>query len=857
MGSNTDSLRRDLATHGPFLRALARSLVFDEQRIDDIVQEAYLAALRQPPDGRGAGIRAWLAAVVRNAARQCVRTRERARRRDEATAKKEGSVRTPAETAERDELRRIVVDSVLALEPQYRDIVMQRFFEGLKPREIARHMGLPVETVRTRIRRALALLRVRLARHFDEGTTRWSLALMPLLTTPRTPRPAPLATIKLGGILAMKAKVATTAVLLVGALVATWTFWPRTGASRPRERSSREAGLSKAVTHADAQGEPPTIGDDSGTAPASNRGPAADRASVLLNGTFKVERPRLPGVATVTVRVLPGDRFLTVAVGADNSFALDVSTLLASENVRALDVSIDHPFYLPVDDQVGIVRGRDGVLPSLPIVELRGIPAGAVTGIVVDERNQPIAGAEAAVLPWGGARPVGKRIEMVRTNAAGRYRLRAGRTDRYLIVALAPSRRAAHAVYAIAVGNESEATPLRLVSGVRLPGRVRMAGRDDLGGAHVIATRSPRGELSWRGLTWENGAFVREHVLAEVAADGTFVVRGLSPGPYDVRLASVPGGHPDLQNRASPRREVVLPTNEETVLQVPHAVLRVAIEAGGKRVSKQEFTLMGASPQFLRAIFGGTTDDEGVAEVGVLPDSRYVLRIERAGYRPYAVGLESPGSGNTVAHVARLTAAADTGALAFRWLPPGGGVGPATVSYRLFRTGARGTSEIASATARTQDGTLRIDGLVPGRYRCELRAGHWRAGLETWLPDSLPFEVERGQVAERTRILRAGARLRIAVRAPDGRRLVAFCNVSDATGAAIDVVFSRRTGHGTVSVGGTVGPGRSVVDPALPPGNYRVKIHRPGFATVTRLVQLVGGKTETLDVELAAGADSK
>jgi len=43
-----------LLSHRPFVRALARRLVRDEARAEDVVQETWLAALRRPPRHAGA-----------------------------------------------------------------------------------------------------------------------------------------------------------------------------------------------------------------------------------------------------------------------------------------------------------------------------------------------------------------------------------------------------------------------------------------------------------------------------------------------------------------------------------------------------------------------------------------------------------------------------------------------------------------------------------------------------------------------------------------------------------------------------------------------------------------------------------
>ncbi|MHC4493695.1 MAG: RNA polymerase sigma factor, partial [Planctomycetota bacterium] len=56
---------QELLAHGDFVRAVARSVVFDETRVDDVVQQTWVAALERPPRDRS-GLRAWLGRVARN-----------------------------------------------------------------------------------------------------------------------------------------------------------------------------------------------------------------------------------------------------------------------------------------------------------------------------------------------------------------------------------------------------------------------------------------------------------------------------------------------------------------------------------------------------------------------------------------------------------------------------------------------------------------------------------------------------------------------------------------------------------------------------------------------------------------------
>src|SRR5262249_11866665 len=106
-------------------------------------------------------LRAWLRTVVGNVVRQVHRgdARRLARERTVATPQ---HAATPAasELAAQLELQRRLIERVLALAPIYREVVLLHFHGERAVPQIARELGVPVETVRTRLRRALAELRV-------------------------------------------------------------------------------------------------------------------------------------------------------------------------------------------------------------------------------------------------------------------------------------------------------------------------------------------------------------------------------------------------------------------------------------------------------------------------------------------------------------------------------------------------------------------------------------------------------------------------------------------------------------------------------------------------------------------------
>lgn len=168
---------QELLTAQDFVRRLARSLVFDQQRVDDVVQEAWLAAVQRPPLQRGAVV-SWFRSTLHHLARNRARDEARRRRRETAAARPE-ALPSAADVLAREEQRREVVAAVLALPEPYRGIVLARFFDELEPREIARLRGMPAATVRSQLHRALEMLRQQLdERHGSRQA--WGLWLLPL-----------------------------------------------------------------------------------------------------------------------------------------------------------------------------------------------------------------------------------------------------------------------------------------------------------------------------------------------------------------------------------------------------------------------------------------------------------------------------------------------------------------------------------------------------------------------------------------------------------------------------------------------------------------------------------------------------
>jgi len=205
----TSGSAESLLEHAAFLKRLARAMLH-EHDADDVVQETWLRALQSPPKDPGAA-RSWLAVVARRTAwRQGSVSRSR-RDREKKAARSERT-RGTLETAERLEQERRVVDAVQRLPEPYRTTLVLRYFDGLKPREIAAREDTPIETVRSRLQRGLRALRKDLG-----PDTSCALALAIIAGGP--PRVAPLTGVFVMSTAQKVGAVVIAAVAITGATI--------------------------------------------------------------------------------------------------------------------------------------------------------------------------------------------------------------------------------------------------------------------------------------------------------------------------------------------------------------------------------------------------------------------------------------------------------------------------------------------------------------------------------------------------------------------------------------------------------------------------------------------------------------
>ena len=144
---------------------LARWLTRDDHDAEDLVQAAYLRALKFFGGFRGANSRAWLLTIVRNTCYTWIE-QERARGQETAFDEEihgvESSAMGPASRVLREEDEQSVRRAVEDLPAELREVVVLRELEGLSYKEIAAIAGIPMGTVMSRLARARDRLRERL-----------------------------------------------------------------------------------------------------------------------------------------------------------------------------------------------------------------------------------------------------------------------------------------------------------------------------------------------------------------------------------------------------------------------------------------------------------------------------------------------------------------------------------------------------------------------------------------------------------------------------------------------------------------------------------------------------------------------
>ena len=154
--------------HSRLLFGLILRIVRDHGEAEDILQEAFVRVWSQAEkyDSRMGGPLPWIVRVARNCAIDRLRAR-RVRAAIDAPAVGLAAVESAPATAIQNpeeavldaERRERVTDALAGLPAEQRRLIEAAFFEGYTHSELAQRFGLPLGTVKTRIRTGMLAMR--------------------------------------------------------------------------------------------------------------------------------------------------------------------------------------------------------------------------------------------------------------------------------------------------------------------------------------------------------------------------------------------------------------------------------------------------------------------------------------------------------------------------------------------------------------------------------------------------------------------------------------------------------------------------------------------------------------------------
>ncbi len=150
---------------------LARWLTHNDDDAEDVVQEAYLRAVKFFADFRGVNSRAWLLTIVRNTCYtwlQQHRAHELTTSFDEELHTAENDLSDPAALVLRSDNSQLLRQSLEELPVEFREVIVLRDLEGFSYKEIAELANVPLGTVMSRLARARERLKQSLCNRLKE-----------------------------------------------------------------------------------------------------------------------------------------------------------------------------------------------------------------------------------------------------------------------------------------------------------------------------------------------------------------------------------------------------------------------------------------------------------------------------------------------------------------------------------------------------------------------------------------------------------------------------------------------------------------------------------------------------------------
>jgi len=816
-----------LFVHRDFLRGIARAMLADVDHADDAVQQTFLRALTHPPQRHG--VRAWLATVLKNIVRNQLRGQRR-RESHERNAVRRLRVPTPEEIAEREALRKRVLDAVLALDEPYRTTVLLRWFEDRTPNEIARELEISPTTVRTRLHRALARLRARLDALHDGDRKAWTAVLAPLALGSRPVVAACVAWAVPLSVATMKKTILALVSVLLFAALAVLTWQPNElGGPGAVDKPSRPVGSVQ-----DRGPAEPEVVPTRSRASTSGEIEAGRTGSLVIHVRYGSD-----GTAARNVLVLvgkPGEWLPNARRGRTDD----------AGSVRFDDLA---PQRVLVSSDRGYGQGEIDVVVGKTVEMQLQLPRGVrLTGTVVGRgTGLPVAGATVEL-----AVPTLPPRAVATTDGRGRFVVRDAPVDCY-VAARAVGYAASQRSRVRERAGDSRDLRLELAGpGGSVEGLVAMADGHPVAGA---AIRIGPKELN-RGWATQGPAFA---AFVRTNAEGRFRAIGLPAGTHSVSVFArgfapcrgecevvahvttstvlvVSSGAVVIDALKRPfgtasRHVLVNPDTPTTcVLQLSRGLVlegRVVDQHAG---AVADAWITCAEPDNPRGWIGQSrTDSDGRFSVGHCPERmELVVRVRGTGIDYREQKHVDPRAGEVVITVHRLAAA--TAKITGRVFDEFGKPIAGAKVFGSRASGLDGTEIIHTAN----DGSFELGPLRPGMWTVVIRA----AGLvELTRKRKL---TERAHWDVGTVRLESGGRALVRIRTPDGKR----------------PSFDIWTANGR-SVGDAELLEGELRTPVLAPGRYSLAVYGKGLAAEAFPFTIRTNETTKLEVAPRPGIERR
>jgi RNA polymerase sigma-70 factor, ECF subfamily len=178
---SASALRLIVRRHNQRLYRVARAIVRDDTEAEDVLQEAYLSAFRSLADFRAeASLSTWLTRIVANKAISRLQREDTAVPLDALDtidwiqAEMVGMPHLdfdPEKTAARGQVRELLERAIDNLPAPFRVVFVMRLVEQLSTKDTASALGIPEETVKSRLHRAKKFMREQLQTELGSALT--------------------------------------------------------------------------------------------------------------------------------------------------------------------------------------------------------------------------------------------------------------------------------------------------------------------------------------------------------------------------------------------------------------------------------------------------------------------------------------------------------------------------------------------------------------------------------------------------------------------------------------------------------------------------------------------------------------